>query len=131
MEITKKHKMMFVALGIAVAVFLADRVMPGGSPSGPNQAQAAIGEPGDEIASELSSPVDDRETRAAEVRTALAKRFDSVARSHRLKPSAVKDAFFPSPQWVGPRGGKVVVDEGPTVDSAEVKAQEFARMHRV
>lgn len=131
MEITKKHKMMFVALGIAVAVFLADRVMPGGSPSGPNQAQAAIGEPGDEIASELSSPVDDRETRAAEVRTALAKRFDSVARSHRLKPSAVKDAFFPSPQWVGPRGGKVVVDEGPTVDSAEVKAQEFARMHQL
>ena len=131
MEITKKHKVMFVALGIAAVVFLADRIMPGSSPAGPNQAQAAIGEPGDETTPELSSPADDRETQAAEVRTALARRLDSVARSHRLKPSAVKDAFFPSTEWVGPRGGKVVVDEEPKVNSAEAKAQEFARMHQL
>ena len=131
MEIQKKHKVMFAVLGLAVVVFLADRVMPGGSPAGPNEAQAAIGEPGDEIAPEVFSPADDRETQAAEVRTALAKRLDSVARSHRLEPSAVKDAFFPSPEWVGPRGGKVVVDEEPEVDSAEVKVQEFARMHQL
>jgi len=132
MEISKKHIAMFVALGIAVVVFLADRVMPGGSPAGPGQAHAAEADVlSDETTPEASSPADDRETQAAEVRTALARRLDSVARSHRLKPSAVKDAFFPSTEWVGPRGGKVVVDEEPKVNSAEVKAQEFARMHQL
>jgi len=132
MEISKKHIVMFVVLGIAVAVFIADRVMPSGSPAGPSKAQAADAEVlSDEMSPEASSPADDRETQAAEVRTALARRLDSVARSHRLRPSAVKDAFFPSPQWVGPRGGKVAVDEEPKVDSAEVKAQEFARMHQL
>ncbi|MBC8372727.1 MAG: hypothetical protein ISS69_03245 [Phycisphaerae bacterium] len=131
MEIQKKHKVMFAVLGLAVAVFLADRVMPGGSPAGPDKAQAAIGEAGDEIAAEVFSPADDRETQVAEVRTVLAKRLDSLARSRRLEPSAVKDAFLPSPEWVGPRGGKVVVDEEPVVDSAEVKAQEFARTHQL
>jgi len=131
MEIQKKHKVMFVVLGLAVVVFLADRVMPGGSPAGPEETQAAIGEPGDEIAPEVFSPADDRETQAAEVRTALARRLDSVARSHRMDPSSVKDAFFPSPEWVGPRGGKVVVDKESVVDSAEVRAQEFARMHQL
>ena len=120
---------MFAVLGVAVVVFLADRIMPSGSPTGPNEAKAAPSELSDEIAPEVFSPADDRETQAAEVRTALARRLDSVARSHRLEPSAVKDAFFPSPEWVGPRGGKVVVDEEPKVDSAEVKAQEFARTH--
>ena len=131
MEIPKKQIAMFVALGIAVVVFLADRVMPGGSPAGPNEAQAAAEELNDETAPEVSSPADDRETQTAEVRTALARRLDLVARSHRLESSAVKDAFFPSPQWVGPRGGKVVVDDEPKADSAEVKAQEFARMHQL
>ena len=132
MKIQKKHKVMFVVLGIAAIVFLADRVMPGGSPAGPSQAQAAaVDELSDEMAPEAFPPADDRETQAADVRTALARRFDSVVRSHHLKPSAVKDAFFPSPEWVGPRGGKVVVEVEPEVDSAEVKAQAFARMHQL
>ena len=132
MQITKKHKVMFVALGIAAAVFLADRVMPGGSPTGPSEAQAVpAGELNDGGSPELSSPADDRETQAADVRTALARRLDSVARSHNLEPSVVKDAFCPSPGWVGPRGGKVVVDDQPEVNSAEVKAQEFARAHQL
>ena len=134
MEISKKHIVLFVAVGIAAVVFLVDRVMPGGSPTGPSEAQAVtVDELSDEIAPEVFSPVDDRETRAAEVRTALARRFDSVARSHRLEPSAVKNAFFPSLEWVGPQGDKIVVDEEPEpeVDSAEVKAQEFARMHQL
>jgi hypothetical protein len=131
MEILKKHKVMFVVLGIAVSVFVADRVIPGGSPAGPSEAQASPGELSVEPVVE-SPVVDDRETQAAEVRTALARRLDTVARSHRLEPAAVKDAFFPSPDWVGPRDdGKVVVDEAPVVDSAEVKAQEFARMHQL
>ncbi|MCP4379487.1 MAG: hypothetical protein GY794_25365 [bacterium] len=124
--------MMFVALGIAVAVFVADRAFPGGSPAGPSKVQAASGELSVEPVAE--PPVfDDRETQAAEVRTALARRLDTVARSHRLESAVVKDAFFPSPDWVGPQdnGGKVVVDEEPVVDSAEVKAQEFARMHQL
>jgi len=120
-----------VALGIAVVVFLVDRIMPSGSPAGPSEAQATIGEPGDELVPEAFSPVDDRETQAADLRTALAGRLDSVARSHHLKPSAVKDVFFPSPEWVGPRGGKVVVEVEPEVDSAEVKARAFARMHQL
>ena len=132
MKISRKHMVMFVALGIAIVVFLANRVMPGGSPTGPDTVQAApAAELDDTILPELPLPVDDRETQAAEVRTALAKRLDSVARSHRLGQSAVKDAFFPSAQWVGPREGKVVVDDEPKVDSAEVKAQEFARMHQL
>ena len=134
MEISKKHIVLFVALGIAAVVFLADRVMPGGSPTGPSEAQAvAADELSDETAPEVSSRADDRETQAAEVRTALAGRLDSVARSHRLEPSAVKNAFFPSPEWIGPQGDKVVVDEEPEpeVDSAEVKAREFARMHQL
>jgi hypothetical protein len=134
MEISKKHKVMFVVLGIAVVVFLADRVMPGGSPVGPGEIQAADAEAlSDEIAPEAFSPADDREIQAATVRTALARRFDLVARSHHLDPSSVKDAFVPSTEWVGPRGGsnKLVVDEGPEVDSAEAKAREFARVHQL
>jgi hypothetical protein len=133
MEITRKHKVLFVVLGMAVAAFIADRVMPGGSPAGPSQAQAApaVDEMSDEVAPEVSSPADDRETQAAEIRTSLARRFDSVAGSHRLEPSTVKDAFCPSVQWVGPTGGKVVADDEVEVDSAEVKAQEFARTHQL
>ena len=133
MEISKKHIVLFVVLGIAVVVFLADRVMPGGSPAGPSQAQAtaADDELSDEIAPVISDAADDRETHVAEVRTALARRFDSVARSHRLEPSAVKDAFVPSPDWVRPQGDKVVVEEKPEVDSVEVKAREFASRHQL
>lgn len=135
MEISKQRIVIFVVLGIAVVVFLADRVLSGGSPTGPSQTHAsAVGELGEDIAPEASSPaINDRETQAAEVRTVLAKRLESVARSHHLDPSRVKDAFFPSPQWVGPRDakGKVVVDKEPEINSAEVKAQEFARTHQL
>jgi len=135
MAIEKKHKVMFVAFGIAVLVFVADRVMTGGSPTGPSQAQADIADKlSDGIAPEVSPPpADDRETQAAEVRTALARRLNSVARSHRLDPSSVKDAFCPSPQWVGPREGEVSVAAEPEVkvDSNEVKAREFARTHQL
>jgi hypothetical protein len=130
MQISKKHIVMLAALGVAVIVFVADRVTPGGSPTGPDTVQAAVAdEPNNNIQPELVSPVSDRETQAAEVRTALAKRLAMVERTHRLGQSSVKDAFFPSPEWVGPREGKVVVDKVPEVDSAVVKANEFARVH--
>jgi hypothetical protein len=132
MQISKKHIVMFVALGAAVVVFMADRVMPGGSPTGPDTVEGAVADdPNDASQLELLSPVSDRETQVAEVRTALAKRLSMVERSHRLGQSEVKDAFFPSPEWVGPREGKVVVDNAPEIDSVQVKANAFARMHQL
>jgi hypothetical protein len=132
MEITKKQKIMFAVLGLAVTVFVADRVMPGGSPTGPQAVHAAVAdELSDGVLPDVFEPQSDRETQSAEVRTALAKRLDLVASSHRLDESAVKDAFLPSPQWVGPRGGKVVVEVEPEVNSAELKAREFVRLHQL
>lgn len=133
MEIPKKHIGLFVALAIAVAVFIADRASPSGSPTGPQSADAAeVDAPNDEIKAQESCPIDDRQTRAAAVRTTLADRLNSAARSHHLQPSRVKDAFAPSPEWVGPKEGKVVIAEvAPEVDSVEVKIRQFVKAHQL
>ena len=130
-----KQKVMYAVLGLAVVVFVADRIMPGGSPVGPQDAQATLlVEQGDAGKTESSADVRGSHTQAAEARTALARRLDSVARSHRLDNKPVKNAFLPSPQWVGPRQKKISVVTRSQTDLALLKARkvsEFVRAHRL
>ena len=123
---------MFAVLGVAVAVFISDRISPGGYPTGPDSAQAAVGgDASDVLLPDLTPPASDREAQAAEVRTSLARRLGSVSKARRLGSTGVRDAFKPSDEWVGPRQDKVVVAKAPDVDTAAVKAQEFVRKHRL
>ncbi|MDP6047705.1 MAG: hypothetical protein QGH94_15280 [Phycisphaerae bacterium] len=121
-----------MALGIAVAVFIGDKIMPSGSPVGPVTAEAALTNEADELADpQLESPVDDHETRAAAVRSNLAGRLGEVSRRHGLAQVVVKDAFFPSPEWIAPVKDKDVVEVKPEVDTATLKAREFVRVHKL
>ncbi|MDP6543718.1 MAG: hypothetical protein QGH60_06965 [Phycisphaerae bacterium] len=134
MERKKKHIGLFVALGISVAVFAADKIVPSGSPVGPVTAEAA---PTDEVIENVgpaaTSLMSNRETQAASVRTTLAERLDKVAVSHSLQQVVVKDAFYPSRDWIGPdkTEDKAVVEQAPKIDSAILKAREFARVHHL
>ncbi len=133
MERKKKHLGLFVALGIAVAVFAADKMMSGGSPVGPETADAAPTNESIDAAETQGGPAaSDRETQAAEVRTALATRLDKAYASHRLDRVVVRDAFFPSAEWIAPvKETKKTVAAEPQIDSAMLRAREFARIHKL
>ncbi|MBT3201552.1 MAG: hypothetical protein HN350_16745 [Phycisphaerales bacterium] len=130
-----KQKIMYAALGLAVLVFVADRIIPGGSPVGPQDVQASMTvEDGDADKTDSSANVPSGHTQVAEARTALAMRLDSVARSHHLADKPIKNAFLPSAQWVGPRVEKAPEASEPQTDFAELKARkarEFVGAHRL
>ncbi len=132
MERKKKHLGLFVALGIAVAVFAADKMMSGDSPVGPDIADAAPTNESIDIAEPQAGPVvSDRETQAAEVRTALATRLDKAYATHRLDRVVVRDAFFPSSEWIAPLKEKKTVRAEPQINSAMLRAREFTRIHKL
>jgi len=133
MERKKKHIGLFVALGIAVAVFVADKVFSGGSPVGPEIADAApTNESIETTGPAVGAVASDRETQAAEVRTSLAARLDKIHDKHRLDRVVVRDAFFPSAKWIAPVKSKAeVVEVKPEVDSVTLKARRFAQVHQL
>jgi len=132
MELSKKQKLWLGALGLAIAVFVADRIFPGGTPAGPDEVEATVtSESPEMIQVDEANSQPDEEIRAAEVRSVLAKRLDTVARTQRLSTAKVKDAFCPSSSWVGSQRTKTVVDQEPQVKSLEARAQEFAEAHQL
>jgi len=134
MERKKQNIGLLVALGVAIAVFAVDRIMPGGSPVGPVTAEGAPTNEAGIAAMEPEAPsvTDDRQTQAAEVRTSLAGRLDKVARSHDLQSVVVRDAFYPSPEWVQPVGSKEQIAEANSeIHSATLKARKFAGVHKL
>lgn len=101
MTLTRRRKALAVVLGLATAVFLADRVM-GLIPLGPQQAEASVllgvsldAEYGDqmrEVAAMANLPPAPR---------TLADRLDDLAGSEGLDGASVADAFCPASSWIG------------------------------
>lgn len=121
MVLTRRRKALAVVLGIAAAVFFADRVM-GWIPLGPEQA-AASASLGISLDEEYGEQM--RETAAManfppSPRT-LADRLDDLAGSEGLDGMSVGDAFCPAPSWVGqPK------EAAPTPDAVEAAARAAA-----
>jgi len=120
------------ALCLAIAVFVADRIFPGGTPAGPDEVQASVVPDSSAPAPAAEASYEpDSEIRAAEMRSMLARRLDTVARARRLAVNDVKDAFCPSPSWVGSRDRKPVIEDEPQVNSPEARAQKFVEEHKL
>ena len=126
---TKRQKILLGVLGLALTVFLADRVYLGMSPAGPAQAEASevadtMGVLPDRVAALSRGEAATIGTGRPE--SELVKRLDAVRAAHLVQLEEVTDVFRPSQAWAGP----APQTETP-VNSDEIRADEFAQDHRL
>jgi len=127
MTLTKRRKILLGACALAVAAFAADRLFLGDS-TGPAEAEAAVAAHPTRTASGHSSvaaaPAQAQGPAVVNQRTIIARRLERLADS--VPPGApVRDAFCPSPAWVG-----AVRQEG-GAGSNEAKARQSAQRHQL
>lgn len=139
MPITKERKILIAVAGVACTVFLADRVLMGGSLSGPAEASASPGmtaAPGnlaatvstDAASPATSGPMADADftvelLTAADTRPSLAQRLSQAGRA---LPTDTPDAFTPSSHWQAP-----AAPEARPEAAAPFDARGFANRHRL
>jgi len=126
---TKRQKILLGALGLALAVFLGDRVYRGMNPGGPSQAEASeIADSTSVVPDQLAglSREDTASIGAARPENELAKRFEAAKAAHFPQLEEVTDIFRPSHAWAGP----APQTETP-LDSDEIRADEFAQDHKL
>ena len=120
---------MAIGLGVAVAVFIADRVSQS-SAIGPEEASASVR---DSLSDELG-----KQMRATAALTnippaprTLSDRLADLAKTQGLDPADARDAFCPSRAWIA-RPDPAAYDQ-PSVqgDLAELRARQFARRHKL
>jgi len=131
MVFTRQRKVLAVVLGIAVAAFLADRMM-GWIPVGPQQAEASaplgisldeeFGRQMREVAAMANLPPAPR---------TLADRLHDLASSEGLDGMSSPDAFCPAPSWVGqPKETAPAPEVVQAPDAAQIRALQF-RQHKL
>ena len=131
MVFTRQRKVLAVVLGIAAAVFVADRVM-GWIPVGPQQAKASapLGISFDEEFGKQMRATAAMANLPPAPRT-LADRLHDLADSEGLDGMSSPDAFCPAPSWVGqakePAPAPEVVQ---APDAAQIRALQF-RQHKL
>ena len=123
---SKRQKLFVASLGLAIAIFAADRLYFGLAPAGPSQAQASTGL---RIVSEPTAMLPPEVLKDAPVgpKNALANRLEAVWKDHPLDLTRIKDAFCLSGPWVRQEPAQ---EEVP-VNSDEVRAKEFAQDHQL
>jgi hypothetical protein len=128
MVLSKRQKILAVALGLAAAVFLADRILLEWDDLGPSKAGAwPLGnldvEP---LVPKGLLPAASACEVARENEVTLADRLEQAVEDGELDPMAVKDAFRPTESWSG-----LDLTERFPLGSAEAIAEAFAGSHRL
>ncbi len=130
MIITKRRKAMAAVLGLAVSVFLADRV--GLLPLGPEQAAASV-----QLGVSLGQEFDEQMRATAALTNippapkTLADRLHKLAGAGGLDAASVADAFCPSEAWVArPRTQEPAVVKAQP-DLAGLRARQFTERHKL
>lgn len=124
---------MAAVLGVAVTVFVADRIL-GVFPMGPQAAEASAVESPASLHDEFG-----QQMRATAALTSippaprtLADRLEELRDTADIDPMNVRDALRPSKAWLGPGDPvEVVAPPAEPIDSAERRARLFARRHRL
>ena len=126
---TLRSKILAAALGLAVMVFTADRIL-GLVPLGPESAEASSA-PAASLSEELGEQM--RATAALTnippAPRTLADRLVETARAHGIKAAGPRDAFRPPKAWTAHLG--VVVDSSAVGDVTELSARQFAKRHKL
>ena len=123
MVLSKRQKILAVALGAAVAVFVADRILLDRDDIGPAEARAWP--LGDVDPKPLVSGAPACEV-SQEKEVTLADRLEQAVEDGDVDPTAVKDAFCPSESW----SGLDLTARFPP-GSADAIARAFAESHRL
>ena len=128
MVLSKRQKILAVALGAAAAVFIADRILVGLDDIGPAEARAW--QTGDLDLAPLvpkgllpAAPVSEVTTHSE---ATLADRLEQAAENNELESTTVKDAFCPSGSWSG-----MDTTERAPLGSVEATAAAFSERHRL
>lgn len=122
---------MAAVLGIAMAVFLADRVM-GWLPLGPEQAAASVPlgvSLGQEFSQEMRTTA--ALTNIPPAPTTLADRLHKLAGADGLDAAPVADAFRPSQAWIARGQPQEPTVAGNQPDLAALRARQFAERHKL
>ncbi len=128
MVLSKRQKILAVALGAAVAVFVADRILLDRDDIGPAEARAwPLGDvdPQPLVPKGLVSGARACEW-SQEKEVTLADRLEQAVEDGDIDPTAVKDAFCPSESW----SGLDLTARFPP-GSADAVARAFAESHRL
>jgi hypothetical protein len=129
MTLSRKHKLLFAVLGVAVAALLVDWLFLRDETTGPSQAQASVNAPA--VVPEAAPPDPVPEPPAAAAATPdteqppLADRLRKVAETLGLDPTDMRDAFVPPEDWLSELKPPEAV--APQRDLAG----EFAQEHRL
>jgi hypothetical protein len=131
MALTRRRKALAGVLGLAVAVFLADRVM-GWLPLGPDQAAASVA-----LGASLGQDFDEQMRATAALANVppaprtLAARLHELAGAGGLDAASVTDAFCPSQAWIAkplPQGPALAKGQP---DLAGLSARQFAERNKL
>lgn len=121
---------MAAVLGLAAAVFMADRV--GWLPLGPEQAAASVG-----LGVSLGQDFDKQMRATAALANippaprTLATRLHELAGAGGLDAASVADAFSPSQAWIARPHPKEPTLAGGQPDLAALRARQFAERHKL
>ena len=131
MILTKRRKALAAVLGIAVAVFMGDRIM-GWLPLGPEQAEASV--PlgvsfGQEFSEEMR--VTAALTNIPPAPRTLAARQHELAGADGLDAASVTDAFCPSEAWIAKPRPKEPTAAKAQPDLAGLRVRQFAERHKL
>ena len=128
---TKRRKILAAVLGVAVAVFMGDRIM-GWLPLGPEQAEASV-PLGVSLGQEFS-----KEMRATAALTnippaprTLADRLHELAGAGGLDAASVADAFCPSDAWIAKPRPKEPTVATAQPDLAGLSVRQFTERHKL
>ena len=130
---TKRGKALAAVLGVAVAIFVADRIL-GLVPMGPETAEASAGDGTASLHDEFGKEM--RATAALtniplEPRT-LAKRLKELRDEGGIDPMNVRDAMRPSRGWLGQGEPAPARPRGPrSRDLAVLYARQFLQRHKL
>lgn len=130
MKRTKRRKYLLVVFAVALVAFLADRILPGVSPSRPSQAEASEGTDIGDILPESSAALlnEALADRLPGGRWALADQMEEIAEKHQLELTSVTDAFRPAESWVGQAPEQKQVQP---VDPNKARVEQFIKSHQL
>ena len=127
---TRRRKALAAVLGIAMAVFMADRVM--GWFPGPEQAAASVPlgvSLGQEFSEEMRATA--ALTNIPPAPRTLAARLHELAGADGLDAASVTDAFCPSEAWIAKPRPKEPTAATAQPDLAGLRVRQFAERHKL
>ncbi|MBL7133359.1 MAG: hypothetical protein ISS78_04620 [Phycisphaerae bacterium] len=119
-----------IVFAVAIASFVADRVLPGLGPEVPEGAEASVGMDIAAILPESAVAFSEESLseRPTTGRCKLADRLEEIAAKHRLELTDVKDAFRPGRSWIAQVPKKKAQLPAKT---DQAKAERFVKNHRL